>query len=80
MQSSVWIVVISSLGAMAFMALALGITQLFKGRDIQGEVGTNPNMQRLGLECPAMEGCETPKGTECESCKAISEGLCNGKH
>ena len=62
------------------MALALGITQIFKGRDIQGEVGTNPDMQRLGLECPAKEGCSTQKTTECENCKAINEGLCGGRH
>ena len=75
----VWIVVIATLGAVAFMALALGLTQIFKGRDIQGEVGTNPDMQRLGLECPAREGCEKPLPGECENCKAVSEGLCK-KH
>jgi hypothetical protein len=74
-----WIVVIASIAAIGFMALALGITQIFKGRDIQGEVGTNPDMQRLGLECPAREGCAAPADTECENCKAVSEGICKGR-
>jgi hypothetical protein len=75
----VWLVVISSFGALAFMALALGITQIFKGRDIRGEVGTNPDMQRLGLKCPAREGCDEPPAGECENCKAVSEGICKGR-
>lgn len=69
----------ASLGALAFMALALGITQIFKGRDIQGEVGTNPDMRRLGLECPAKEGCNEPEKTECGDCIAVAEGLCKGR-
>lgn len=52
------------------MALALSLTRIFKGRDIQGEVGTNPHMRRLGLECPAREGCAEPEERKCGSCKA----------
>lgn len=46
------------------MMLALSITRLRKGRDIQGEVGTNPHMQRLGLECPA----RPKRGHDCGDC------------
>ena len=40
-----------SIVAVAFMALALSITRIRTGHDIQGEVGENPNMKRLGLDC-----------------------------
>lgn len=35
----------------AFMFFALSITRIRKGHDIQGEVGENPDMKRLGLDC-----------------------------
>lgn len=35
----------------AFMVFSLSITRIRKGHDIQGEVGENPDMKRLGLDC-----------------------------
>ncbi len=76
--ASVWIVVVVAVVAVGFFALALSLTRIFKGHDIRGEVGTNPDMQRLGLKCPAKddEQCvPDPKG--CGDCELCSVG--NGR-
>ncbi len=61
-----WTVAIFTLAAVGGMALALSLTQIFKGHDIRGEVGSNPDMKRLGLECPAHEKPE--RARECGDC------------
>jgi hypothetical protein len=59
-----WTVAIISVAAVGVFALALSLTLIFKGHNIRSEVGTNPDMQRLGLECPAREGREKDCGRD----------------
>lgn len=37
--------------AVALLVLGLSITLIRKGRNLQGDVGENDDMKRLGLEC-----------------------------
>ncbi len=43
--------ILFAIGAVAFMFIGLSITRIRKGHDIQGEVGENPDMKKLGLDC-----------------------------
>lgn len=64
------IVILISVAAVGLMTLGLSLTYIFKGHHIRGEVSSNPDMQRLGLECPAREG-DMPKACReaCHECK-----------
>ena len=44
--------------------LAVGLTQIFKGHDIDSEIATNKDMQRLGIKCAVQESREDT-GTDC---------------
>lgn len=72
-----WSVAIITLAVVGMFVLALSLTIIFKGRNIRSEVGTNPDMQRLGITCPAKEArdgdarCDGPKDPAmCGDCAA----------
>ena len=54
---------ISILGVGLFF-LGMSLTQIFKGHDIDSEIATNKNMQRLGIKCAVQESREDT-GTDC---------------
>ena len=78
-----------SLAAVALFMLGLSITLIRTGRDLQGDVGSNDEMKKRGLECTsaqirreeaALRGSDAdiylPCGTDsCDSCPAPVE--CN---
>lgn len=61
--------------AVAFLMLGLSITQIRKGRDLQGDVGENDDMKALGLDCAlkgeAVHGCQNDdsKTASCATCQ-----------
>ncbi|MEF9949859.1 MAG: hypothetical protein RR980_03045 [Mucinivorans sp.] len=60
--------------AVAFLMLALSITQIRKGHDLQGDVGNNDEMKARGLDCALkgedLHGCQNDEGKDdgCASC------------
>lgn len=50
-MKTILVTILISIIVVAFMFLGLSITRIRKGHDIQGEVGENPNMKKLGLDC-----------------------------
>lgn len=65
--------------AVALFVVGLSITLMRKGRNIQGDVGDNDDMKRLGLECALKEGgldachdeCSESEG--CASCQSAKD-------
>ena len=62
--STILIVVLVSIGLVGFFFLGISLTQIFKGHDIDSEIATNKNMQRLGIKCAVQESREDT-GTDC---------------
>ncbi|MEG2319826.1 MAG: hypothetical protein RSC07_05115 [Mucinivorans sp.] len=52
--TSIMITVAVAIVAVALMVLGLAITMIHTGEPLRGDVGDNPDMQRLGLECTTM--------------------------
>ena len=62
--STILIVIAISIGFVGFFFLGMSLTQIFKGHDIDSEIATNKNMQRLGIKCAVQESREDT-GTDC---------------
>ena len=62
--STLLVVVLVSIGLVGFFFLGMSLTQIFKGHDIDSEIATNKNMQRLGIKCAVQESREDT-GTDC---------------
>lgn len=73
--------------AVALMMLGLSITLLRKGRNLQGDVGENDDMKRMGLECTSaqirreeaeLRGEPMPEDLLCGSgnCSSCNTGEC----
>mgnify|MGYP003469067504 CR=1 FL=1 len=63
--STILIVIAISIGFVGFFFLGMSLTQIFKGHDIDSEIATNKNMQKLGIKCAVQESREDT-GTDCE--------------
>ena len=46
-----FLVLIITIAALAFMMLGLALTRMIKGKDLQTEVGENDEMKKRGLTC-----------------------------
>ena len=62
--STILIVILVSIGFVGLFFLGMSLTQIFKGHDIDSEIATNKNMQRLGIKCAVQESREDT-GTDC---------------
>ena len=62
--STILVVVLVSIGFVGFFFLGMSLTQIFKGHDIDSEISTNKDMQRLGIKCAVQEAREDT-GTDC---------------
>jgi hypothetical protein len=62
--STILVVVLVSIGFVGFFFLGMSLTQIFKGHDIDSEISTNKDMQRLGIKCAVQESREDT-GTHC---------------
>ena len=62
--STILIVILISIGMVGFFFLGMSLTQIFKGHDIDSEIATNKDMQRLGIKCAVQES-HVDTGTDC---------------
>ena len=76
-MGNVLMVIFVAIGAVAFFALALSLTLIFKGHHIDSEISTNKDMQRLGIKCAVQETREDMGLNDCDS-DNICSGNCAG--
>ena len=62
--STILTVIGVSILLVGFFFLGMSLTQIFKGHDIDSEIATNKNMQKLGIKCAVQESREDT-GTDC---------------
>lgn len=60
----VLIVILIAVVFVAFFVVGLSLTLIFKGHNIDSEIATNKNMQRLGIKCAVQES-RGDVGTDC---------------
>ena len=75
--STILVVILVSIGFVGFFFLGMSLTQIFKGHDIDSEISTNKDMQRLGIKCAVQETREDMGLTDCDS-DNICSGNCAG--
>lgn len=63
--STILIVILVSIGFVGFFFLGMSLTQIFKGHDIDSEISTNKDMQRLGIKCAVQETREDMMEGDC---------------
>lgn len=57
-MSKVLLVILFAIGFVALFVLALSLTLIMKGHNIESEIGDNPNMQKRGIKCVIQEDRE----------------------
>ena len=55
-----------SILAVGLFFLGLSLTQIFNGHDIDSEIATNKNMQKLGIKCAVQESREDMADADCK--------------
>ncbi|MFI3328421.1 MAG: hypothetical protein SNH79_00010 [Rikenellaceae bacterium] len=72
-----WLVVLLfSVGAVAFFVLGLSVTLIVKGRYMDNEISTNPNMKRLGITCAVHDSRAEESGVDCVDLGCHSHSNC----
>ena len=72
-----WLIVfLFALGAVALFVVGMSLTLMIKGHNIDSEISTNKNMQRLGIKCAVHEtreadGSAAAGTTRRTACKPI---------
>ncbi|MBR2976168.1 MAG: hypothetical protein IKC57_04950 [Alistipes sp.] len=75
-MSHTLLVILIAIAVVAFFALALSLTLIFKGHHIESEISTNPNMQRLGIKCAVQETREDIAQASCDDAPTACTGNC----
>ncbi|MBR7183331.1 MAG: hypothetical protein IKD41_05000 [Alistipes sp.] len=76
-MSNILTVILIAIGAVAFFALAMSLTLIFKGHHIESEISTNPNMKKLGIKCAVQETREDIAAESCDT-DSVCTGNCAG--
>lgn len=75
-MSHTLLVILIAIAVVAFFALAMSLTLIFKGHHIESEISTNPNMQRLGIKCAVQETREDIAQASCDDAPTACTGNC----
>ncbi len=59
------IVLLFATGSVALFVIGLSLTLMIKGHNIDSEISTNPNMQKMGIKCAVQESREDVQGSDC---------------
>lgn len=83
-MSPTLLVILVSIAAVALFALGISLTLIFKGHNIDSEIGDNKNMRARGIKCAAEEMRQEEKalglGCAATSCKTEVCGSCSEPH
>lgn len=71
------IVILCSVAAVALFVAGMSLTMILKGRNIDSEISTNKNMQRLGIKCAVQETREADGTADCADSGSVLPG-CTG--
>jgi hypothetical protein len=66
------IVLLFSIAAVALFVIGMSLTLMIKGHNIDSEIATNKNMQKLGIKCAVQESREDSGQTDC------NDNACSG--
>ncbi|MEG2365661.1 MAG: hypothetical protein RSB29_02780 [Alistipes sp.] len=70
------IVILVSILCVGFFVLAMSLTLMIKGHNIDSEISTNKDMKRLGIKCAVQETREDMDADDCHD--AGCTGNCAG--
>lgn len=54
-MSTVWLIAAVAVAVVGFFVIGLSLTIIFKGHNIESEIGENNNMKKLGIKCAAQQ-------------------------
>lgn len=69
------IVLLFSIAAVALFVIGMSLTLMIKGHNIDSEISTNKDMQRLGIKCAVQESREDSGQTDCNG--SVCSGNCS---
>ena len=73
-----WLVVVGiSIVAVGFFVIGLSLTLMIKGHNIDSEISTNKDMQKLGIKCAVQETREMDGTASCSEEASPLQG-CSG--
>ena len=73
-----WLVVVGiSIAAVGFFVIGLSLTLMIKGHNIDSEISTNKDMQKLGIKCAVQETREMDGTASCSEEASPLQG-CSG--
>lgn len=72
-MSSTLLIILISIGIVAFFVLAMSLTLIFKGHNIKSEISENENMRERGIKCVIQETRELDAEASGSSC---DENVC----
>jgi len=75
-MSSWLVVVLCTVAAVGFFVLGMSLTLMIKGRNIDSEISTNKDMQRLGIKCAVQETREADGTADCAAPLSECSGNC----
>lgn len=73
-MSTTLIIILISIGLVAFFVLAMSLTLMFKGHNIKSEISDNENMRERGIKCVIQETRELD--AEAAGLSSCDENVC----
>lgn len=74
------IVLLFSIAAVALFVIGMSLTLMIKGHNIDSEIATNKNMQKLGIKCAVQESREDSGQTDCNDVCSGNCSSCDIEH
>ena len=64
-MSNLIVVILFAVGIVAFFALGMSLTLIFKGHHIKSEISDNEHMRERGIKCAVQESREQDASGDC---------------
>lgn len=74
------IVLLFSIAAVALFVIGMSLTLMIKGHNIDSEISTNKDMQRLGIKCAVQESRKDSGQTDCNNVCSGNCSACDIEH
>ena len=72
------ILLLCAILAVGLFVLGRSLTLMIKGHNIDSEISTNKNMQKLGIKCAVQETREAMQQADCSDTSGFCSGNCAG--
>lgn len=77
-MSQTLIVIIVAIIAVGIFVLGMSLTLIFKGHNIDSEIGDNQNMKDLGIKCAAQQIRDEDRALRGEDASCLPESCTSG--